>query len=48
MDCYKEPETIPNKLISRIVIMLVIFMFAIHDTRKSQIKHFIAKERSKK
>ena len=48
MDCYKQAEQTARNLISRTIIMMMIFMFALHDLRKTQIKHFIAQERSKK
>ena len=48
MDCYNQAELAARNLFSRTMILMLIFMFACHDLRKTQIMHFIAQERSKK
>ena len=48
MDCYQNAEMTASNLFEETLSLLAIFMFAIHDLRKTQIMHFITQERAKK
>ena len=48
MTCYMQAEVTAQNLFTRTLILFLVVTFAIHDQRKTQIRHFIAQERAKK
>ena len=46
MDCYQNAELTASNLFEETLSLFAIFIFAIHDLRKTQITHFIAIERA--
>ena len=48
MSCYQQGEVTAKNLFTRTLMLIVMVMYAIHDLRKTQIRHFIAQERAKK
>ena len=48
MSCYMQAEETIENIFVNTLIMMIVVIFAIHDQRKNQIRHFIAQERAKK